>query len=81
MNEQRRSFIKSTLAAAAVSAWSGSGAAQAQSAASIEAGDRVFITNEDSNTIVVIDPRSNVVETTINLTSFDEDPRPPFRFG
>ncbi len=80
MNEQRRSFIKSTLAAAAVSAWSGSGAAQAQSAASIEAGDRVFITNEDSNTIVVIDPRSNVVETTINLTSFDEDPRPPFRF-
>ena len=80
MNEQRRSFIKTTLAAAAVSAWPGSGTARAQSAASIEAGDRVFITNEDSNTIVVIDPRSNAVETTINLTSFDEDPRPPFRF-
>jgi YVTN family beta-propeller protein len=42
--------------------------------------DRVFVTNEDSNTICVIDPRTNVVETTINLTSFDEDPRPPFRF-
>ena len=42
--------------------------------------DRVFIANEDSNTITVIDPRTNTVETTINLTSFDEDPRPPFRF-
>jgi hypothetical protein len=39
----------------------------------------VYITNEDSNTITVIDPRSNTVETTINLTSFDEDARPPFR--
>lgn len=42
--------------------------------------DRVFIANEDSNTVTVIDPRTNAVETTINLTSFDEDPRPPFRF-
>jgi YVTN family beta-propeller protein len=48
--------------------------------AAIEPNDRVFITNEDSNTIAVIDPRSNTVDTTINLTSFDEDPRPPFRF-
>ena len=80
MNEQRRSFIKTTMAAAAVAAWPGTGPAQAQSSASIDASDRVFITNEDSNTIVVIDPRSNTVETTINLTSFDEDPRPPFRF-
>jgi YVTN family beta-propeller protein len=47
--------------------------------APIEAEDRVFIANEDSNTIAVIDPRSNTVDTTINLTSFDEDPRPPFR--
>src|SRR5688500_16018436 len=46
----------------------------------IAPGDGVFITNEDSNTISVIDPRSNTVDTTINLTSFDEDPRPPFRF-
>jgi YVTN family beta-propeller protein len=42
--------------------------------------DRVFVANEDSNTMTVIDPRANAVETTINLTSFDEDPRPPFRF-
>src|SRR3982750_1716807 len=49
------------------------------STTAIEAGDRVFICNEDSNTISVIDPRSNTVDTTINLTSFDEDPRPPFR--
>lgn len=46
----------------------------------IELQDRVFIANEDSNTISVIDPHSNKVDTTINLTSFDEDPRPPFRF-
>jgi DNA-binding beta-propeller fold protein YncE len=35
--------------------------------------------NEDSNTLSVIDPNNNAVATTINLTSFDEDPRPPFR--
>lgn len=46
----------------------------------IDVADRVFITNEDSNTISVIDPARNAVDTTINLTSFDEDPRPPFRF-
>lgn len=48
--------------------------------ADVDEMDRVFIANEDSNTISVIDPKSNTVETTINLTSFDEDPRPPFRF-
>lgn len=42
--------------------------------------DRVFICNEDSNTLSVIDPSTNAVEATINLTSFDEDPRPPFQF-
>lgn len=42
--------------------------------------DRVFICNEDSNTLSVIDPYRNTVESTVNLTSFDEDPRPPFRF-
>jgi YVTN family beta-propeller protein len=46
----------------------------------VQAEDRVFICNEDSNTLAVIDPRTNLVETTVNLTSFDEDPRPPFRF-
>jgi YVTN family beta-propeller protein len=44
------------------------------------ARDCIFICNEDSNTLSVIDPLTNQVETTINLTSFDEDPRPPFRF-
>jgi len=46
----------------------------------VEADDRVFICNEDSNTMSVIDPRTNTVESTINFTSFDEDPRPPFRY-
>jgi YVTN family beta-propeller protein len=41
--------------------------------------DRVFVCNEDSNTLAVIDPNSNAVVHTVNLTSFDEDPRPPFR--
>jgi YVTN family beta-propeller protein len=50
-------------------------------AAAVEPQDRVFVANEDSNTIAVIDPRTNAVETTINLTSFDEDPRSPFRFA
>lgn len=45
----------------------------------ITPSDRIFIANEDSNTISLIDPNINQVETTINLTSFDEDPRPPFR--
>lgn len=78
MNETRRDFLKLAAAATATGTLS-PGRAFAQSAASIESGDRVYITNEDSNTIVVIDPRSNTVETTINLTSFDEDARPPFR--
>ena len=62
------------------------GCAQVQPSPAASAGpdiapsDRVFITNEDSNTISVIDPSTNRVDTTINLTSFDEDPRPPFRF-
>jgi len=45
-----------------------------------QAGDRVILTNEDSNTLTVIDPTRNEVAATVNLTSFDEDPRPPFRF-
>jgi YVTN family beta-propeller protein len=44
------------------------------------AGDRVFLTNEDSNTLSVIDPVTDDLLPTVNLTSFDEDPRPPFRF-
>ena len=80
MNEQRREFIKTAAAIAASSSIGQAGQAFAESGASIEANDRVFITNEDSNTLVVIDARTNTIESTINLTSFDEDPRPPFRF-
>jgi YVTN family beta-propeller protein len=77
MEVNRRQFLQLTGAALAAA---GMRDAAAQPAARIEANDRVFITNEDSNTISVIDPKSNTVDTTINLTSFDEDPRPPFRF-
>jgi YVTN family beta-propeller protein len=48
--------------------------------AAISGSDRVFICNEDSNTLTVINPATNTVSATINLTSFDEDPRPPFRY-
>lgn len=77
----RRKFLQ-TAAAGSVGAALGIGESRAQggSAPSVQPDDRVFITNEDSNTISVIDPRRNAVDTTINLTSFDEDPRPPFRF-
>src|SRR5689334_2960828 len=78
--DTRRDFLKTGAALAAAAAIPASRTAWAQRAASIEPGDRVFITNEDSNTIAVINPATNRVETTINLTSFDEDPRPPFRY-
>jgi YVTN family beta-propeller protein len=78
MYETRRDFLK--IAAAGLAAGALRTPASFAADGSIEAHDRVYITNEDSNTITVIDPRRNEVETTINLTSFDEDPRPPFRF-
>ena len=78
MNASRREILKYTAAAAGAAAMPASFAQSATAA--IDARDRVFITNEDSNTLVVIDPRTNTVEITINLTSFDEDPRPPFRY-
>jgi len=77
----RRDFLKMLGAAAAASRLTGiREESYAEGREDIRAADRVFIANEDSNTIAVIDPVSNTVETTINLTSFDEDPRPPFRF-
>jgi YVTN family beta-propeller protein len=81
MDMNRRQFLQIAAAGAAGMALGEREAgAQAAKPASIEEADRVFITNEDSNTLSVINPRSNTVDTTINLTSFDEDPRPPFRF-
>lgn len=41
--------------------------------------DRIFLCNEDSNTLSVINPMTNSAEPSVNLTSFDEDHRPPFR--
>jgi YVTN family beta-propeller protein len=80
---RRRDFLKlaGTLPLAATPAFVAAQApAPAGAVPGITPADRVFITNEDSNTVVVIDPARNVVDTTINLTSFDEDARPPFRF-
>jgi YVTN family beta-propeller protein len=78
MDWTRREFIIN-VGAAAVAAASPLGRALAQSASGADSRDRVILCNEDSNTLSVIDPNSNTVATTINLTSFDEDPRPPFR--
>lgn len=78
MKPQRRAVLTYSLAAAASAAMPFASAQPARGG--IDSRDRVFITNEDSNTLVVIDPRTNAVESTINLTSFDEDPRPPFRY-
>lgn len=80
MNDTRRDLLKAALAGAAATAWPMANAQGGKAENGIDPRDRVFITNEDSNTLVVIDPRTNTVETTINLTSFDEDPRPPFRY-
>ena len=84
MNSQelsRRDFMKVFGAAAVAVKFSAPfDTVQAAEMPAVSEQDRVFIANEDSNTISVINPASNTVETTINLTSFDEDPRPPFRF-
>jgi DNA-binding beta-propeller fold protein YncE len=76
----RREVLAGTATALASSAFSNAANAQPARASITQPEDRVFICNEDSNTLAVIDPRSNTLETTINLTSCDEDPRPPFRF-
>ena len=79
MTLTRREILASTAAAVASAASTRSVLAQSGQNG-VEPEDRVFICNEDSNTLAVIDPRTNTVETTVNLTSFDEDARPPFRF-
>ena len=80
MNDRNHFNRRTVLAGAATSATlAAMPRARAQGAAAA-AADRVYICNEDSNTLSVIDPQSNTVVGTVNLTSFDEDPRPPFRF-
>lgn len=76
----RRDFLRITALGAAAMAGPGFTLTLDEATGGAVAGDRVFICNEDSNTLSVINPSTNTVETTINLTSFDEDPRPPFRF-
>jgi YVTN family beta-propeller protein len=78
MEWTRRQFITSVSAAALTTALP-LGRVFAQPGPGDDSRDRVIICNEDSNTLSVIDPTTNTVATTINLTSFDEDPRPPFR--
>lgn len=84
MNLSRRHFLLSSVVVSTVAATQLGVSAQKnnqnRSNSQLNPKDRVFICNEDSNTISVIDPFTNQVETTINLTSFDEDHRPPFRF-
>jgi DNA-binding beta-propeller fold protein YncE len=77
MAMDRRAFLKATAAAAAGYA----GASPAHAAAAPGAADRVFVINETSNTVCVIDPMQYDVESTINLTSFDEDTRPAYRYA
>jgi hypothetical protein len=78
MDWTRREFVAS-IGALAVGTALPIGRAFAQSASGVNNRDRVLLCNEDSNTLSVIDPNTNTIDTTINLTSFDEDPRPPFR--
>ena len=78
MDWTRREFV-ANIAALAIGATLPFGRALAQSASGANGRDRVLLCNEDSNTLSVIDPTTNTVAGTINLTSFDEDPRPPFR--
>lgn len=77
MRWTRRQFVVRT-GAAALAATLPLRPAGAQAPAPA-ARDLVLVCNEDSNTLAVIDPATNSVSRTINLTSFDEDPRPPFR--
>jgi len=75
----RRDVLAGAGAATALAMMPGSAAATSRAAGPVT-GDRVILTNEDSCTLTVIDPTTDRVQATVNLTSFDEDPRPPFRF-
>ncbi len=78
-NESRRNFLK-LLGAITLASQLPIDLAFGSEIQDISDSDRVFIANEDSNTVSVINPLTNTIDTTINLTSFDEDQRTPFRF-
>jgi YVTN family beta-propeller protein len=78
MQWTRRQFI-TQMGVAAVAAAVPFERVMAQTRSGVNSSDRVILCNEDSNTLSVIDPNTNSIAATINLTSFDEDPRPPFR--
>ena len=82
MTTSRRDFLRIAAVGAVAAAGPRLALSQAETTGGAAGGatrDRVLICNEDSNTLSVINPNTNTIETTINLTSFDEDPRPPFR--
>lgn len=79
-NTSRRDFLKLISASIIATQFNGLISEAKDEIPDITPDDRVFIANEDSNTISVINSLTNTIDTTINLTSFDEDPRPPFRF-
>ena len=82
MEINRRGFLKTAVAAMAGGLGAEDAFAQrAGTSGGIAADDRVLVANEESNTLSVIDPARNAVVKTINLTSFDEDPRPLYRFA
>jgi YVTN family beta-propeller protein len=81
MTFTRRHVLIAGSAGIVGAAFGPNGSSEAAGGADILPGDRVLICNEDSNTLSVIDPATNTVSATINLTSFDADPRPPFRFA
>ncbi|WP_037916089.1 beta-propeller fold lactonase family protein [Sulfitobacter sp. 20_GPM-1509m] len=74
----RRNVLVGTTAAMALMALSSKG--MAAGAIGPQVGDYVLVCNEDSQTLSIIDPVTDTVVKSINLTSFDEDRRPPFRF-
>jgi len=86
MSLSRRKFLAGTTIATAIAVTqmsrtqASSRLSQTTKRSQSQQKDYIFICNEDSNTLSVIDPITNQINTTINLTSFDEDPRPPFRF-
>ena len=80
MTLTRREIVAGTAAVTASAVSNRPAAAQSGQGSGVQPEDRVFICNEDSNTLAVINPRTNTVETAVNLTSFRRRPAPSFPF-